>query len=165
MVQYGTIPKKSRITSCMHSSPSQSLTNSNLFEIQPNYPTNHSSTTTTLWSNSTVAVPSPPCPLVLGIRRRRIHENIGHCLRKPCSSPPHSIPLILLEEDTTLDPLEPLHRPTQPTKASPCTPTCQTDIQHHPSIYMATTCPSPSLDSHFTPTPPPNPPKAPRTAP
>jgi hypothetical protein len=30
---------------------------SKLFETSPNYPTNHSSTTTTFWSNSTVATP------------------------------------------------------------------------------------------------------------
>jgi hypothetical protein len=47
----------------MHSSPSQSLTNSDLFETPPNHTTKHSSTTTILWSKITVATPSPPCPL------------------------------------------------------------------------------------------------------
>jgi hypothetical protein len=122
---YETNPKLKRCF--MHASITISITNyfRFFFETPPNHPTTRSSSTTTLWMKFTVASPPLPCPLVFGRRRKRIHANLGHCLRKPCSSPHHSLSLILLEEDTTLDPL---HRPTQPTRAFPCTPHAQTDI-------------------------------------
>jgi hypothetical protein len=49
-------------------------------------------------------------------------------------------PQFLVEEATSLGPSPPLHRPTQPTNAPPCTPQAQTDLTL-PSLLYKTTKP------------------------
>jgi hypothetical protein len=111
-------------------------------------PPSHSSITTTLWSNFTVAVPSPLCLVVFGRRKRGCMQILCNIkkgeedlqlpafLAKPALYwSPLTLSTILLDQP------EPLHGPHL----------TQTDITHSPLGYKLTGHPSPSFLAHSAP--------------